>query len=83
MTSTDKDGTRMLLDISFPMNYVTIDQLASNLVDISLGNTLQIFCNSLICFKKIGKIDHPKIAKTWLVKFCMPMTGLELATSRL
>ena len=56
--STGADDAKMLLlDISSPMNQVTTDQLAFNLVDICLYNMLQILCNSLLCFAKIGKID--------------------------
>ena len=57
---TDADDVKMLLDIPFPMNYVIIDQLALNLADIFLNNTLQILSKSPLCFEKI-----------WLVKFCM------------
>ena len=69
--STDLDDAKMLLDILFPMKYVIIDHLALSSVDICLNNTLQILCKSLLYFVKIGKIDHSKIAKIWLVKFSM------------
>ena len=59
----------MLLDISLTKNYIIIDQLALDLVDICIDNTLQILCKSLLCFAKIGKIDYSKFAKIWLVKF--------------
>ena len=62
---------KMLLAIPFPMCYVIIDQLALNQVDICLDNTLQILCNSLLCFAKIGKTHYSKIAKIWPVDFCM------------
>ena len=52
----DADDVKMLLDISFPMNCVIIDQLALNLVDTFLNNTQQILCKSLLCFDKIEKI---------------------------
>ena len=68
---TDSDDAKMLLDIPFPMKYVIIDQSALNLVDICLDNKLQILCKSLLCFAKIGKIDHSEIAKIWLVNFSM------------
>ena len=56
--STGADDGKMLLDIPFPMNQVITDQLAFNsLVNICLDNMLQILCNSLLCFAKIGKID--------------------------
>ena len=55
--STDTDDAEMLLDIPFPMNQVITDQLAFNVVDICLANMLQILCNLLLCFAKIGKID--------------------------
>ena len=42
--STDADNVKMLLDILFPMNYVTTDQLALNLVDIFPFITLIKFC---------------------------------------
>ena len=61
--STDADDAKILLDISFPMNYEIIDQLALNLIDICLGNTLQILCKSLLCFAKIGKTEYSKISK--------------------
>ena len=61
----------MLLDIPIPMNYVTIDQLTLNLIDISLDNKPQIFCKFLVCLAKIGKIDCSKITKLWLVTFCI------------
>ena len=44
--STDEDDAKMLLDIPFQMNYVIIDQLALNLVDICFDNTLLISCES-------------------------------------
>ena len=69
--STDADDTKMLLDFPFPMNYLIIDQLALNSVDICLNNTLQILCKLLLSFAQIGKIDYSKIVKIWLVKFCM------------
>ena len=53
------------------MNYVIIDQFTLNLVDICLDNTLQILCKLLLCFAKIGNIDYSKIAKTWIVTFCI------------
>ena len=42
--SNDTDDATMLLDIPglFPMNQVIIDQLALNLVDSCLDNTLQM-----------------------------------------
>ena len=52
------------------MTSVIIDQSALNLVDIRLDNVLKILCKLLLCFAKIGKIDHSKITKIWLVKFC-------------
>ena len=67
--STDADNAKMLLDIPFPMNQVTTDQLAFNLVDICPDNMIQISCNSLLCFAQIGKIDdYSKISQ---VKVCM------------
>ena len=63
------DNAKMLLAILFPMNNVIIGQLALNLVNIYLDNTLQISWNSFLCFAEIMKIDYPKIAKIWLVKF--------------
>ena len=69
--SIHADDAKMLLDIPFPMNYVTIDQLALNLIYVCLHNTLQILWKSFLCFTEIGKIDYSKIAKIWLVKFCM------------
>ena len=62
----------LLLDIPFLMIQVITDHLVFNLVDNCLDNTLQILCNSLLCFAKIEKIDdYSKIVKIWLVKFCM------------
>ena len=46
--STDADDAKVLLNIPFPMNYVTIDQFALNLVDIFPGNTLHVSCKSLL-----------------------------------
>ena len=60
---------RKLLNIPFPMNHIITDQLALSLVNICLGNTLQILCKSLLCFAKIWKIGCSKVAKVWLVKF--------------
>ena len=57
---TDADDAKMLLDIPFPRNYVIIDQLALNIVDICLRKTLQMLCKSLLCFAKTGKIDYFK-----------------------
>ena len=59
------DDAKMLLDIPSPMNKGINDHLALSFVDICLGNTLRI----LLCFAKIGKIDHLKMAKIWLTKF--------------
>ena len=56
--SADTDDAKMLLDIPFPMNYVVIDQLTLNLVDICLNNTLQILCKSLLCFSQMGKVNY-------------------------
>ena len=39
---TDADDAKMLLEVPFPMNYVTLNQLALHLTDICLDNTLQI-----------------------------------------
>ena len=61
--SSDTYDAKMLLDISFPMNYVIINQLSLNLVDICLHDTLRIICKSLLCFAKIGTIDYSKIAR--------------------
>ena len=41
------DDAKMLLDIPFPMNYVIIDQLAFNLVDMCLDRTLQADRNEI------------------------------------
>ena len=68
--STDADDAKVLLGIPIPMNYLIIDQLVLNSVDICLDNTLQISGKSLLCFAKIGEIDYSKITKM-LVKFCM------------
>ena len=40
-TATAPDDVKMLLDISFPMNHVIIDQLALTLINICLENTLK------------------------------------------
>ena len=61
----------MLLDIPIPMNYVTIDQLTLNLIDISVDNKPQTLCKFLVCLAKIGKIDYSKITKLCLVTFCI------------
>ena len=42
-----------VLDISFPMNSVVIDQLALNFFDIYRDNTLQISFKSLLYFARI------------------------------
>ena len=56
----------MLLGIHFPMNYVIIDQLVFNLVDICLDNMLQILHKSIYALlQKLGRLT------TWLVKFSM------------
>ena len=68
--SIDADDDKMLLNIPFPTNSVVTDQLALNLVEIYLDNTLMILCESFLYFAKIGKIDYSKITKNWLVKFC-------------
>ena len=68
--STKTDDAKTLLVIPFPMNYVIIDKLALNLVDICLDNTLQILCKSLLYFAAIGKHYYSKITKIWLLKFC-------------
>ena len=51
--STAANDIKMLLDIPFSMNYVINDQLALNLLDICLDNTLQVLCKSLLCFAKL------------------------------
>ena len=53
--NSEREGANMLLDIPFPMNYVIIDMLALNLVDICLNDTLQTLCKSLLFFAKIWK----------------------------
>ena len=68
--SNDGDEAKMLLDISFPINHVILDQLALKLVDICLDNTLQMLCKSLLCFAKINREDClSKMPKIWIVKF--------------
>ena len=64
------DNAKMLLDTPFQMNYILINQLASNSVDIYLNNTLQKLCKSLLCFAKIGRLTAQN-HQIWLVKFCM------------
>ena len=39
--ATAPDDAKMLLDIPFPMNHVIIDQLALNLINIYLDNTVK------------------------------------------
>ena len=68
---TDAENAKMLRDIPFPMIGVINDHLALNSFGIFLDGTPQILCKSLLCFAEIGKIDDSKIAKIWLVKFCM------------
>ena len=60
--SVDVDHAKVLLNILSLMNsykYIiaTNDQLALNLLDICLNNTLKIECESLLCFALIWKID--------------------------
>ena len=45
---TDADEAKMLPDISLVMNYVIIDHLELNSVDICLDNMLQMLCLTLI-----------------------------------
>ena len=59
----------MLLDIPFPMNYVIIDQLALNLVDICLANALYMLCKFLLCFQKFVRLTNQKSPKFGLQKF--------------
>ena len=59
--STDTDDAKMLLEILFTTNYVIIDQLALNFVDICFDNTLQILCKSLLYFAKLGNMFNFKI----------------------
>ena len=55
--SADVDHAKMLLGINFPMNYVIIDQLVFNLVDICLDNMLQILCKSIYALlQKLGRL---------------------------
>ena len=61
--STDAGDAKMLLDIPLSMNYVIINQLVLNLVEICLDNTLHILCKLLLCFAKIAKTDYTKIAE--------------------
>ena len=63
--STDSDDAKMLLEISFPLNCVIIDQLALNLVDICFDNMLQISCKSLLCLAKILHITQKSPKYGW------------------
>ena len=47
------------------MNNVINDQLALNLVDICLDNTLHVLCKSLLCFSNIWKIDFLTVRESW------------------
>ena len=62
--STDEEDARMLLNMN-----VIDNQFILKLNNISLNNTRQILCKLLLCFAKILKIDHSKIAEIWSVKF--------------
>ena len=66
--STDAEDAKMLPDIPSLMNNIINDQLAFNLVDILLDNTLQIL-KSLLFFAHIMKIDNSKISKICPVRF--------------
>ena len=57
---------KMLLDTPSPMNNAINDQIALNLADIHLDNTLKISYNLLLCFANVWKFDNSKIAKIWL-----------------
>ena len=61
--STDAGDAKVLLDISFPMNYVIIDQLAWNLVDICLDNMLQILCKLCYALQKLGRLTTQNMPK--------------------
>ena len=58
---TNAKDAKMLLDIPSPINNVLNDQLALNLVNNCLDETLQILC--MPCFAKIPKIGYTTIAK--------------------
>ena len=47
-----KQNAKMLLDIPFSMYNVINNQLALNLIDICLHNTLKILCKPLLCVSK-------------------------------
>ena len=51
------DDNKMLLNISFPMNYVIIVQLASNLVYSCFDYTLQIFVNRCCALQTLGRLS--------------------------
>ena len=53
--STDADDAKMLLDIPFPIDFVLIDQLALNLADICLDNTLQILLYRCYVLQKLER----------------------------
>ena len=61
--SADADDAKMLPDIPFLMNCVIIGQLALNLVDIYLDNTLHISCELLLCLQKLGTLTAQKSPK--------------------
>ena len=63
--STDEKDARVLLDILSLMNNVINDQLALNLVDICLDNTLHMLRKSLLCFSNMWKIDFLTVRESW------------------
>ena len=82
---TNEEDSRMLLDISSPMNNIIKDQLTLNFVDISLNNMRQILCKSSLCFAKIWKIDYskspnlvPKILNVHLAQLSTDFGNLDL-----
>ena len=76
--STDTEDVKMLLDIPSPMNVMN-DQLALNLVDICLDNTIHILRKSLLCFAKILRILNFQLQNSmYLALFSMDFNKFDL-----
>ena len=64
--STDADDVKMLLDIPFLINYVIIDQLALNLVDVVLIIRYRYSVNRCYALQKLERLTIQKSPKVGL-----------------
>ena len=56
----DAEDAKMQVNIHFPINFAVNNELGINLVDICLGDTLQISCKSLDTCKDFKNFKQPQ-----------------------